>query len=314
MQNILFTTNIVIPIFLIVLLGVFLKKIEMINDNFVNTASRIVFRVALPALVFIKISTTDFITAFNIKHILVIYLGTLFFFALSWIISLPTIKNPCDRAVFIQGSFRSNFAIIGFALISNMFGDHLLGKSAIILAFILPLYNILSIIILSRPSHIKRGFNIKKTIIEILINPLILASVCAFPFSFFNLPLPQILSKTGNYLSFLCLPLALLCIGGRLQFKIIKKDAIIVSFCGLIKIIILPIVLTTMAYFLKIYGEDLGILYFLFASPTAISSFVMAEAMDCNSRLAGNIVMMTTLSSIITISIGIVIIKSLGLF
>lgn len=99
----------------------------------------------------VKLSTPDFDLTFNFKPIIFIYICIFFFFALSWLISIPLSKNGKDRACFIQGCFRSNLAIIGFALITNTFGDHALSKAAIILAFVMPLYNILAIIALTVP-------------------------------------------------------------------------------------------------------------------------------------------------------------------
>ena len=312
MQNLIFSINGVAPVFLIIFLGFGLKKRGLINSNFVSLSSKIVFSVAAPALVFESLSRTDLEITFSFKQIIFVYLGVIFFFALSWLISLVLSKNGRDRASFIQGSFRSNYAIIGFALISSMFGEQALGKAAILMAFVMPLYNVLAIIALTVPVKEEKQLGFKKTVVEIIINPLIIATVVAIPFSYFNIVLPQFLTTTINSLAVITLPLALLGIGGSLDFESIKKDSRLAFTATILKIVIIPATITYIAFHLGFAGEDLGVLFMLFATPSAIVSFVMAEAMGCNSELAGNIIVMTTLGSIFTISLAVFIMKSVG--
>jgi hypothetical protein len=118
---------------------------------------------------------------------------------------------------------------------------------------------------------------------------------------------------TGNYFSDLALPLALVGIGGSLNFENIKKASGLAFSASVIKIFIIPLVLTYTAYLFGFRGADLGIMFVIFACPTAIVSFIMAEAMGANSKLAGNIVLISTVGSVFTFAIGIILLKSLGL-
>ena len=312
MQNLLFTFNVVAPVFLIIFLGLWLKSKRWIDQNFVAISSRLVFSVTLPALVFSKILATDFHIALNVKEMLFVYIGTVAVFAVSWLISFALSGKGADRAVFIQGSFRSNFAIVGFALLSNTLGDHVLTKAAIILAVVMPLYNILSVVALTLPVRKEKHLSFKKMVIDILTNPLIIAIVGAIPFSYLRIRLPGFIDTTIDYLATLTLPLALLGIGGALNFASIRKEFKLTLAATLMKIVIVPACLTFGAFQLGIVGEELVVLFMLFATPTAVVSYIMAEAMGCNSELAGNIIVMTTLGSIFTISLGIFILKSVG--
>ncbi len=314
MQNLAITFNIVTPVFLIVFLGIFLKRIGLLPDAFSSACSKLVFLVALPALLFTQIATTDFGTMLNPKQIVFAYVGVTASFVFSWLVSLLVTTNGKDRGAFIQGSFRGNFAILGFAMIVNAFGAHALGQAAILLAFIMPLYNILAIIALTMPMHQEKKVSLKKTVWEILTNPLILASAAALPFSYFKIPLHVVISKTVDYLSALALPLALLSIGGSLGFASIKKDAKLATIAALIKILIIPVAVIAVALQIGFKGIELGILFFFFASPTAVASFIMADALGANSKLAGSIILISTLVSIATLSTGIFILKSMGSF
>jgi len=312
-ENIIFTGNVVAPVFLLVALGYFLKKINVINENFVDVTSKFVFNVSLPALVFINIADIDLSTAIDLKQIVYIYGATLISFFIIWIISIPFIKEAKNLSVFVQGAFRSNFAIVGFAIISKLFGSFALGKAAIILAFILPLYNILAVIILTVPFRKEKKLNLKSTLAEIILNPLIVAVIVALPFSYFNIKIPSVVNLTAGFLAELALPLALVGIGGSLNLTNIKKASGLAFSSSAIKVIFIPLLLTFGSYYFGYRGLDLGIMFVLFACPTAIVSFIMAEAMGANSKLAGNIVLISTIASVFTIAIGIVILKELSL-
>lgn len=309
MQNLIIVAGLVAPVFLIVALGFFLKKVGLINDNFVRLSSRIVFTVSLPALIFTEISKTDLSAILNLDLIGFAYAGTLVTFFAVWLISIPSVKTATDRTVFIQGSFRGNFAVIGLALIANVYGINSLGKASLLLAFTIPIYNTLSVIALTVPLRKERKMNIRSTVFEILRNPLVLAVILSIPFSYFKIRLPFIVNTTIDYLAVLALPLALLGIGGFMDFKEIKKGFTLSVYSTILKLIVFPVIMTYGAYLFGFRGYDLGLLFILFACPTAIASFIMAEAMGSNSKLAANILLMTTLASLFTITLGLFVLK-----
>ena len=313
LENIIYTGNIVAPVFLMILLGYLLKRIGVINENFVAITSKFVFNVSLPAFIFMKISALDLTAALDMGQIIFIYAGTLLAYIIIWIISSLFIKDGRDLSVFVQGAYRSNYAIVGLAIIANLFGEEGLGKASLILAFLLPFYNVLAVVILTVPMRKIRKLNLLSTIYEVMLNPLIIAVIISLPFSYFKLELPSMLFTTGNFLSDVALPLALIGIGGSLNIENIKRASTLAFSSSILKLIIVPIVLTFFAYLFGYRAMDLGIMFVLFACPTAIVSFIMAEAMGCNSKLAGNIVVISTIGSVITISAAIIILKSAGL-
>jgi predicted permease len=310
-DNIIFTGNVVAPVFLLVALGYFVKRINVINENFVDVTSKFVYTVSLPALVFINITEIDLSEAIDFNQIIYIYAATLFSFFVVWIFSVPFIKDGKNLSVFVQGAYRSNFAIVGFAIVSKLFGDYALGKAAIVLAFVLPLYNVLAVIILTVPLRKERKLNLKSTLFEIILNPLIIAVIVGLPFSYYRIEIPSLISSTAGFLSELALPLALIGIGGSLNLQNIRNASGLAFSSSAIKIILIPLVLTFGAYHFGFKGLDLGIMFVLFSCPTAIVSFIMAEAMGANSKLAGNIVLISTVASVFTIAAGIVILKEL---
>ena len=254
MQNLIIVAGLVAPVFLIVALGYLLKKLGMINDNFVKFSSRIVFSVSLPALIFTEISRTDLSTILNLELIGFAYAGTLITFFIAWLISIPSVKTATDRTVFIQGSFRGNFAVVGLALIANVYGINNLGKASLLLAFTIPIYNTLSVVALTVPLRNERHLNIRHTIFEILRNPLVLAVILSIPFSYCKIELPFIVDSTINYLADLALPLALLGIGGFMDFTELKKGFTLSLYSSVLKLIVFPVLMTYVAYLFGFRG------------------------------------------------------------
>ena len=312
MQNLLFTLNVVAPVFLIVLLGIILKSLKQIDENFISVSSKIVFNVTLPAFVFIKLAFADFGNAFNLKLIIFSNIALAVAFIFTWLVSLPLAKDGKDRGAFIQASVRSNYAIVGFAIIFNMCGNSGLSKAAVLLAFVMPIFNFISVIALSVPLHQDKQTNIRKTLFDLFTNPLILAVFASLPFSYYKISFPQFLISTIDYLAALTLPLALLAIGGTLNFSRLKRNLKLTLLASTIKIIIIPLLLTIIAIRFGFRGDEIGILFILFATPSAIVSFIMAKAMGSNFELTGNIIVATTLGSVITITFGIYLIKTAG--
>ncbi len=313
MQIVLFTVNIVAPIFILILLGIFLKQIGMVNSEFVSKSSLLVFKVSLPSLIFLKIATVKISEAFDAKLILTSLLIVFLIASFSWFLSTILTKNPKDKGVFIQGSFRSNFAIIGLALVSNLLGESELGRASLVLAFVMPLYNILAIIALTLPISKSAENAVLKSIGEIVKNPLIIAAVAAAPFSIYSIHLGSIATTTLTYLAKISLPLALISIGASLNLTNLKEASKLSLAAMFNKLILFPTVAVVIGIFLHFDSNQLGILFVLFASPTAIASFVMADAMGRNSKLASDIIVVTTLFSVITLSIGIIILKYFAL-
>lgn len=313
MQNILFSINTVAPVFIIIIVGIVLKRLKYINDNFIDISSKIVFTVALPALVFIKIAQSDFTKLADPKELLFGCIGIFICFVFSFAIGMIFVKKDNQKGVFIQGAFRGNYAIIGLALLYNMYQDIGLSKAAIILAITLPVFNILSIIALIVSTHKMNADSYKKILIKIITNPNIIAVVIGIIFSVFNIPIHNILVKSIDDIAAITIPLALIGIGGTLSLHNLKANFILSLVSSLLKILVTPIIFTIISCILGFRDLSLSALFLLFAVPTAVTSFVFAKEMDGDADLASNIVLFTTVGSIFTIAVGVYVLKALGL-
>jgi malonate transporter and related proteins len=306
-----FSFSITMPIFLILALGVLLYRIRIINDNFIDVASKLVFNVTLPALLFISISKSDIGQDTDLS--LVIYAMaavTVTYFALEFFLSI-WVSDKAERAVLVQGAFRSNMGIIGLAYCVNAYGNGVFSVASVYLGGVTVLFNILSVIGLSRA--LGKNTNALSILKGIAKNPLIIAIVAAFLSSLTGLSLPSTLYKAGDYFAQMTLPLALLCAGASLSFSSLKNGMIGALIASVGKLVFIPFVLTFGGYLLGYRGMELGVLFLMSSAPTASASYIMVRAMNGNSALAANIIVITTIASLISTSIGVTLLRSFHL-
>ncbi|MFP8965786.1 AEC family transporter [Pokkaliibacter sp. CJK22405] len=310
-STLIFTGEMVAPIFFLVFLGIVLIRYRIIDEAFINTASRLVFMVCLPLLVFFSISQTNIREVFDLATLAFAGISVFLTYVGATVWARWKGYEKADEGAFVQGSFRSNYGIIGLAISFNLFGQPGLGQASIVLALVIPLFNVLSIIALSVSQPGSRSWG--KTMIQILKNPLIIATVVALPVSAMGIHMPEVISKTGHTLSSMTLPLALLTIGASLNLKDLRASSGITFHASVFKLIWMPLVFTPLAWLLGFTGMQTAILFVMLGSPTAAASFVMAKNMGANAKLAASIILVTTLGSIITMSTGIYLLRLWGI-
>ena len=288
-----------------------MKRKGIIGEGFLKNSSRMSFTLALPALAFLKIAPLDFNRVFNVREIFLVCSLTLGAYILALLFSTKT-KDKFQKGVVIQGAFRGNVAIVGLALILNLYGEEMLARGAMILAFLLPIFNIFSVIALTVPIHGFTPAGLSHSLKSILKNPIILSVIGAMFFSLFHLPVPKVVNNFLGYLAALALPLALITIGGSLSANGIKTKGLTALAPSVIKMLILPTAGVTIFYLLGYRSADLGMIFLILGAPTAVSSHIMADAMGNDEELAALVVTITTALSAFTTMLGIGIIESLS--
>ena len=300
------------PIFILVLLGLGLKRWGFIDDTFVTMSSRLVFSLCLPVLLFTTITSIDMATTMALDVLGFSVAGTVLTFALSWLVALLWVRPRIDRGVFVQASFRSNLGVVGLALCANAYGKEGLALASLLMADMTVLFNILSVVVLAY-YNAARAISWRGVLVDILRNPLIVAIVLALLVNFVQLPIPAVLKSTGAYLGSLALPLALLGTGASMNLKALRHSSSVTVLCLLLKTLLLPALITWLAWWLGYRDVNLGVLFLLFMSPTATASFIMVKSMGGNEALAANLIMTTTLVSLLTASLGLFLLRILAL-
>ncbi len=309
-----FALSITAPIFLLVVLGIGLRRIRFIDDHFINSASALVFNIGLPTLLFINIAQTSLSNIVNLK-LLAVGLGSTFIIFLLLVVLSPLfIKNIKDRGVFVQGGFRGNLGIIGLAFCLNAYGEQGIATVSIYMAVLTILYNILAVTILTKTLSDEKDSKIaKKIFFNILKNPIVIAITIALIFSALSISLNSIVKQTGDYISAMTLPLALICIGGSISLKELRLSSSTSIITVIVKLLLVPVIMVSVAIPFNFSKMELGIVFLMAAAPTATASYIMVQAMKGNGTLAANIVVLTTLGSILSVSIGIVLLRGWAL-
>ena len=213
----------------------------------------------------------------------------------------------------IQGIFRGNYIILGLPIVINMFGEDQIGSAAALVPITIIVYNFLAVIVLSYFSHDKEINPFSWDMVKkIATNPLIIGSLLGIIYVMMPMKLPAILFKPISDIASLATPLALLVVGGQFKFNTVINNKKELSLTVIGRLVILPAVFLFIAVFLGYRGTELAPLIVLFGGPTAVSSYVMAKDMDCDSDLAAQIIIFSTLASMFTLFGWVFLMRTLG--
>ena len=311
MENFTLSFNVVSPLFIVMALGYYLKYIKMLDKQTLDVMNKVCFKAFLPTLLFYNIYKSDVKSAFNPRLIMFSVSCVLILFFILLIIIPKIEKDNKKRGVMIQGIFRSNFVIFGMPVASSIYGDGNIGTTALLIAIIVPLFNLLAVISL----EVFRDGNIdfKKIIHGIITNPLIVASIIGVSFILLNIKLPTFIEKSVSDISKLATPLSLILLGGSFSFSDIKEYLKNIIFVVSNKLVIVPLIFIPLAISLGFREIELLTILLIFASPTAVSTFQMAEQMDADHILAQQAIVFSCLFCIPTVFLWILSLKQLAL-
>lgn len=312
MDNLLLTVNIVLPIFLVMVVGYCTRKSGMINGDHVKAMNRLVFRIFLPLSLAKSLMTVDPDTPMNFSAMLFCMAGILATFMAAAAVVPRFEKVDSRRGVLIQGAFRSNYAIFGIPLAEALFPEGDGGMAAMMVLATVPLFNVLAVTTL----EMYRGgrCNVGKVLLGVLKNPLIWG--CAFGFAILKLPfdLPEFAMSTVSKLASIASPLALFVLGASIDLKKLGGNAKALFWGVSTRLVIVPAVVLSLAILLGFRGPVFSALMIAFATPCAVSSYTMAAQMDGDEDLAAQLVMVTTVLSSLTIFCMVFLFKTMGIF
>lgn len=306
-----FSLLVSLPNILMLSVGVGLKKKRIIDDKFCEQASKLVFNITLPLLLFLGISQHPIDYSAQAKTISIGILVTLLLFVGSEISAHFHIANKKERGIFVQAVFRGNLGIMGLALCANAYGVAGLAVAAVYVALITLLYNILAVLTLTRSLADNGAMPIGMLAKQISKNPLIIAIVIALISNKMQFSPPQVLLTSAHYLANITLPLALICTGASLKLTGLDNSSALAIRASIGRIVIAPLIMVFVAKLCGLQGMNLGIVFLLSATPTAAASYIMVKAMGGNATMVANIIGLTTLGSLFSSTLGLLILKQL---
>ncbi len=311
MEILLYSLKSLFPILLPIALGYFIRQMKWMDEKSFNQINGMIFKTLLPLLIFMNIYKTEKLTSIPLRELGFALISILTVFFVSWILMAKFVKKRSLRGIMVQASFRSNFILYGVPLTSMLLNGQSSGLTEILIALVIPLFNLLAVFILSYYSGQK--FKLASVLKRIVTNPLIIASVLAVLFKNFDLKIPEIIVPALDSLAKTATPLALLALGGQFYFSSGKTYFRYLLPAVLIRIVIVPLIGLAAAISLGFSSEALIAFLSLFASPAAVSSYTMSQQMCEDSELAAQILVYTSLFSGLTLFAFIAAGRSYGL-
>ncbi|MGN0658432.1 MAG: AEC family transporter [Emergencia sp.] len=313
LRNLLFCLNATIPVFLLMILGMVFMKLHIFDEDFVKKMNAFVFKAALPVLVFYDLCKEDFYEVWDTKYVLFCFLATALSIGLVTAVSF-LLKDRSVQGEFIQVAYRSSAAIMGVALIQNLYGSS--GMTPLMIIGSVPLYNIFAVIVLTffRPQREPMDRKLlAETAKGIVTNPIILGIVFGLGWSLLQIPMPAVLDKTVENVARLATPLGLMAMGATFDIKKALSGIRTAGLGAFIKLIGLGCIFLPAAAALGFRGEKLAAALIMCGSPTTVSCYVMAKNMGHEGTLTSSTVMLTTFFSAFTLTGWLFVLKSLGL-
>ena len=305
MSNLIFSLNATMPIFLTMILGLFFRKVGILDESFTSKMNKFVFKIALPVLLFQDLSDSDFSAVWDIKFVLFCFFATLLSILAVWGLS-HLLKERSARGEFIQAAYRSSAAILGIAFIQNIYGNS--GMAPLMIISSVPLYNIMAVVVLAvfgpEREEITADF-VKKTAKNIVTNPIILGIAAGLLWSVLR-------QKTVQNIAVLATPLGLIAMGASFEAKSAAKNIRPSIAAAAIKLVGLAAAFLPIAVILGFRQEKLVAILVMLGSATTVSSFIMAKNMGHEGSLTANTVMLTTCGSAFTLTFWLYLMKTLA--
>ena len=314
MENFIYSINVTMPIFLVMVIGYILKQIGMLNDNFVTVANKFNFKVTLPFMLFKDIAGVDIKAVFDIKYVLFCAIVSTICFWVVWGTAKLLVRDKTIRGAFVQSSFRGSAAVMGLAFIQNIYGSSAMGPLMIVSA--VPLYNIFSVIVLTFEANDSTGIDKKAKIrqagINICKNPIILSILAGLIVGLLGIQFTTLVNKTVSNVAQMATPLALITIGAGFEGrKALAKIAPTMA-ASMIKLVLQPLVFLPVAAWMGFSGEKMIAILIMLASPTTPSCYIMAKSMNNDEVLTASVIVTTTLMAAFTLTGWIFLLKTLG--
>lgn len=298
--------SISVPFFGLIFCGYGARRWNLLQQSAVIGLNAFVFWFALPALLFYKLATTPEITQFDPK-LLVAYSGAgLIVYALGAVGARLFFKaNMGEAGISGMAVAYPNVGYMGLPLVLQIWGDSILVPAVIILLADTLIFFTLTTLLLEADSG--RGQSIGQTLKRVVIglgrNPLIIAALLGIVWWQLRLPIPLPIGGLLNMLASAAAPCALFALGATLVGQPMSDDRTEVSYLVFLKLIMHPFLAGLFAVLLKLDSQLTHLAVIEASLPTAANVFVIATAYGRRPRRASAVVLMSTAIGVVTVSI-----------
>lgn len=299
MNSIMVAVNVVLPMAMMMGVGVIMRLTRVTDRATMKKVDTIIFKVLMSVLMFYNIYNTDLSNLLSAGYIVYGISGLLILFLIALFLVPRFVRPAATAASFGQAIVRANYILFGVAVAQNLYGEGNVGILMLMGAVAVPMFNILSTVILEYGRSDKT--NPLKMVKSVLTNPNVLAAILGVAVNLSGIKLPEMIVDVISDIGGLASPLSFLSLGVSLNIAAVKRNGKLLSVGVLARLVLIPAVMLIPAYFLGFHGQQMCALMVLFAAPVAVSSYPMAVAMDADGELAGQLVAFSTLFSLVTI-------------
>lgn len=292
----------IIPIFAVVILGFIARRRGFMPQAFLEPANRMVYYLAIPALIFRSVARASFRTEFSATVLLVTLSSALLAYVGAFVIGRFSRWPSARVGTFIQCAAHGNHGYVGIPVAFYFLGQSGLAQASILAGFLMIMQNTLSVMVLQAYSvnGTDTAGRIREVVEKLLHNPIIISAAAGMTVSLFEFTLPTTVQRFLEILSGMAPPMSLLLIGASLSIQVMRRNLRLVVGTVAIKILALPVVGLVMFTILGVSPEAYRPALILLATPTATVAYVMAKEMHGDDEFAVAAISTSTLFSMFT--------------
>ncbi|WP_294520541.1 AEC family transporter [uncultured Anaerovibrio sp.] len=311
-SNFIIAVEAVLPITILILVGLLVKKMHFLTLEEIKHINKMVFKIFFFCLLFENMYKADFDVVFQPRLMVFCLVAIIAIVALATMIICPLVKDNRQRGAMIHAIYRSNFIIIGLPVAANIFGSDNLAVPSMLITVVIPTYNILAVCVFET----FRGCTIrlKPVLIGICQNPMIWGCIVGSILNLCQIDVPESILKPVYQIAGATTPLALILLGASFNMSAVLHNKLSIALCTMARLIIVPAIILPIAVWMGYRNIELVSLITIFASPCAVVGFTMAQQMDSDYALASNCIIATSALSCFTMMGWIFAGKMLSLF
>ncbi len=311
-MDFMLSVSVVLPLCIYIGVGVLANKLKLLDDKTISTVNKFLFKILFPLMMFDNmLSAGNAISGEGFGLVLYLFIVLTVIFLLLFLLVPRFVKSKPRQGSFIQGAFRANFILFALPVVTALCGDENTALASMCIAVLVPYNNVLAVLALegSRGGKVK----LRSLLKSIVTNPLIIGAIAGAAFLLTGLEMPDLLRKTIKNMTSMNTPLSLMLLGAGLKFAGLKRDILPLSAVCAVKLVIMPVVTVAGAMALGFEGVPLITAFGLSCVPTAVSSYTMAEQMGADGPFAAEVVATTTVTSIVTVFLGVLALSAMGI-
>lgn len=311
MESLLVAVNAVIPFLVYITFGYCVRAAGLVDETFMNRLNHMVFRAFFPILMFYNLYNREEGQTLDTRLVAAGVVSILLLVVLLFLTVPRLVKENARRGVIIQAVYRSNFVLFAIPLTESIFGAEGAALATMMVTIVVPLYNVLAVLVLEyyRGGKVKAWELVKK----VLSNPLIMGAIAGLLAVALRVKLPLCLEKPVSQFANMTTPLALFVLGGTLRFSSMRANLRYIIPCIVVKLVAVPLLVVALTVVLGFGPLERFVMLVMFATPTAASSYPMAQSMGGDGSLAGELVVTSTAASVVTIFMWVFFLRQLGL-